>query len=132
MRNDPIRGKTFRFIFDDGAMAGKTFEHTFDADGTVAFRMIGGENKPGDKPDHTPSTKYQVATIRDNVCAVSYLSSAGYTLTTILDFATNKLVAFSSNEKMLGVQRGSFEEVTGGATTASKPRDGTHAPAPRH
>ena len=132
MSDDPIRGKTFRFTFDDGAMAGKTFEHIFDADGTVAFRMIGGEKKLGDKPDHTPSTKYQVATIRDNVCAVSYLSSAGYTLTTILDFATNQLVAFSSNEKILGVQRGSFEEVTGRATKASKPRDGTHAHTPRH
>jgi len=132
MSNDPIRGKTLRFTFDDGPMAGKPFEHTFDADGTVAFRMIGGEKKPGDKPDHAPSTKYEVAAIRDSVGAVSYLSSAGYTLTAILDFATKKLVAFSSNEKMLGIQRGSFEEVTGSATMASKPRDGAHAPAPRH
>jgi hypothetical protein len=131
MSMDPIRGKTLRFTFDDGAMAGKTFEHTFDADGTVVFRILGGEKKAGEKPDHAPSPKYQVATIRDDVRAVSYLSPAGYTLTIILDFATNKLVAFSSNEKMLGLQRGSFEEVAGSATTASNPRDDTHASAPR-
>jgi len=46
------------------------------------------------------------------VSAVSYLSSAGYTLTAVLDFATKKLVAFSSNEKMLGIQHGTFQEVT--------------------
>jgi hypothetical protein len=129
---DPIRGKTLRFTFDDGAMAGKTFEHTFDANGTVVFRMLGGEKKAGEKPDHPPSTKYEVTTIRDDVCAVSYLSSAGYTLTTILDFAAKKLVAFSSNEKTLGLQRGSFEEIVGSATTTSKRHDGAHAPAPRH
>jgi hypothetical protein len=128
MSKDPIRGKTFHFKFDDGAMAGKMFEHTFDAGGTVAFRMISGEKKAGKQP----STKYEVATIREDVCAVSYLSSAGYTLTAILDFATKKLVAFSSNEKMLGIQRGSFEETAGGASMASNPRDAAHAPAPRH
>ncbi len=72
--------------------------------------MVSAERTAGDNSDHAPSTKYEVVAIRDDVCAVSYLSSAGYTLTTILDFATKKLVAFSSNEKMLGVQRGSFEE----------------------
>lgn len=127
MNHDPIRGKTLRFSFDDGAMAGKTFEHTFDADGTVTFRMRGAQEAAG-KLDHALATKYEVATIRDDVCAVSYRSSAGYTLTTILDFATKKLVAFSSNEKMLAIQHGSFED--GSATRASKPRDG--APAPRH
>ena len=44
--HDPIRGKTLRFSFDDGAMAGKTFEHTFDADGTVTFRMRGAKRRP--------------------------------------------------------------------------------------
>jgi hypothetical protein len=41
---------------------------------------------------------------------VSYRSAAGYTLTTVLDFKTRKLVAFSSNEKMLTLQHGTFEE----------------------
>jgi hypothetical protein len=132
MSDNPIRGKTFRFTFHDGAMAGKTFEHAFGADSTVVFHMMGGEQKAGEKLDRAPPTKYELATIRDDVCAVSYLSSAGYTLTTVLDFATKRLVAFSSNEKMLGVQRGSFEELNGAATRASSPHDRAHAPAPRH
>jgi hypothetical protein len=113
MSQDPVRGKTLRFTFDDGPMAGKTFEHAFEENDTVRFRAVGGNGGGGAKegPDRGPGTKYQVATIRDGMCAVSYLSSAGYTLTTVLDFATKKLVAFSSNEKMLALQHGSFEEV---------------------
>ncbi len=133
MNSDPIRGKTLRFTFEDGAMAGKTFEHIFDAGGTVAFRMIGGEEKPGKKAHHTPEANYESARVGDDVCAVSYLSAEGYTLTAVLDFSTKKLVAFSSNEKALSAQHGTFEEVSADAKTAvSKPRDGVRATAPRH
>ena len=109
---NPIGGKTLRFTFTDGQMAGKTFEHSFGADGTLAFRMVGAKNErnEGEKPAAPPTIHYEVAPIREDVCAVSYLSPAGYTLTTVLDFATSKLVAFSSNDKTLGVQHGSFAE----------------------
>jgi hypothetical protein len=123
---DPIRGKTFRFTFDDGPMAGKTFEHTFDADGKVSFRALGEANK-AEPSSAVPSTKFETAVVREDVCAVSYLSSARYTLTTILDFKTGRLVAFSSNEKTLGVQHGSFEEAgkptaRGGNAQAARPQ----------
>jgi hypothetical protein len=39
---------------------------------------------------------------------VSYLES-GYTLTTLLDFKSKKLVAFASNEKGVSAQHGTFE-----------------------
>ena len=129
MRKDRIRGTTLRFTFDDGQMAGKTFEHRFDPDGTVSFRAVGG-NGGGAKADGTPAAKYEVASVRGDVCAVSYLSSAGYTLTTILDFATMKLVAFSSNEKMLSIQHGSFEEAS--AATEAKPANAAQPHAARH
>jgi hypothetical protein len=106
------------------------FEHRFAGDRTVTFRALGGGSQTGtDKPDRAPATKYEIAPVRDDVWAVSYLSSAGYTLTVVLDLATKKLVAFSSNEKMLAVQHGTFE--TAGAAE-SKPRDGTHAGSARH
>ena len=127
MNKDPIRGKTLTFAFDEGAMAGKAFEHRFDVNGTVSFRMVGGDAPRQHKPVQEAKTKYEVATLRDGICAVSYLSSAGYTLTTVLDFTTRKLVAFSSNEKMLSVQRGSFEEST--ATAEAPPGGGAHAGA---
>jgi hypothetical protein len=128
MSKDPVRGKTLRFTFDDGPMAGKAFEHVFDENGTVTFRAVNGDGGGGGgakekgKANPTPDTKYEVATVRSDVCAVSYLSSAGYTLTAVLDFATKKLVGFSSNEKMLALQHGSFEEVRGAAD--AKPKSG--------
>jgi hypothetical protein len=113
MSRDSVGGKVLRFSFDDGPMAKKTFEHHFHENGTVEFRQVAGGKTEGDKkPNGNPATKYELATVRDGVSAVSYLSSAGYTLTAVLDFATKKLVAFSSNEKMLGIQHGTFQEVT--------------------
>lgn len=110
MSIDLIRGKTLRFHFADGVMANKTFDHRFAADGTVTFRMVteGRDDGAGKSAAPKESIRYEVAPIRDDVCAVSYLSK-GYTLTTILDFESMKLVAFSSNEKMVSMQRGTFE-----------------------
>jgi hypothetical protein len=134
MKINRIAGKIVRFSFDDGLMAGKTFEHSFDVDGTVKFRQLGGGAKPGaDESDAkdaagSPGTKYEVGSIRDDVLAVSYRSSVGYTLTAILDFKTNRLVAFSSNEKMHVMQHGTFEVASSEASTAAK-RDGHRAQA---
>jgi hypothetical protein len=116
MRSDPIRGQTIRFTFSDGPMAKKTFEHVFDANGTVSFHMVGGAAKPAaagnaeaDASKKTPDPNYEVAVLNEDVAAVSYLGSGGYTLTTLLDFKTKKLVAFSSDEKGVSVQQGTFE-----------------------
>jgi len=103
MSSDPIRGKTFSFTFEDGPMKGKTFEHTFGADGTVHWRCTDDSQKG--------ASKYESARVNDVVVAVSYLSDSGFTLTSILDFGTGRLVSFASNEKQLINQRGSFEPV---------------------
>ena len=111
MDKDPIRGATIRWTFEDGPMAGKNLEHTFAPDGTVRWRETDG--KPAARGGGGPSAKYQTAAITDDVHAVAYLSpESGYTLTSILDFASGSLVSFASNEKELVVQRGSFERVT--------------------
>ena len=46
MNKDPTRGKTIRWTFTDGPMAKKTFEHRFDENGTVTWRML-GDNAEG-------------------------------------------------------------------------------------
>ncbi len=136
MKTEPIAGKLVRFRFEDGPMAGKTFEHSFDVDGTVKFREIGGGAKPGaersDAKNATgsPGAKYEVASIRDDVLAVSYRSSAGYTLTAILDFKTNGLVAFASSEKTHGMQHGTFEVASSEAPDAPAKREEHRARAP--
>jgi hypothetical protein len=116
MKSDPIRGQTIHFTFGDGPMAKKTFEHVFGKQGTVRFRMVvgdasslGGKNAKQDESKNAPEPKYEIAMVREDLGAVSYLGSGGYTLTTVLDFKTKKLVAFSSNEKGVSVQHGTFE-----------------------
>ena len=100
--HDPIIGKTLRWSFDDGPTAGKIFEHTFAADGTVRWKMVGGGKSGGGE------ALYQVARINDDVCAVSYLSESGYTLTSVLDLDEGTVVGFASNETGLVIQHGHF------------------------
>lgn len=102
MKSDPIRGKTLSWTFEDGPMKGKTFEHTFGADGSVSWRCTDGSQKG--------ASKYESVPVNDVVHAVSYLSEdSGFTLTTILDFGTGRMVSFASNAKQLVTQRGHFE-----------------------
>jgi len=101
MSSDPIRGKTFRWTFTDGQMKGKTFDHTFRSDGKVEFVCTDGSMKG--------AGKYEYEKVGDDVYAVSYQVDKGYTLTTILDASSHKLVAFSSNEKELQMQHGTYE-----------------------
>lgn len=119
MGSDPVRGKTIRWTYDDGPMAGKSFEHTFGNDGTVTWRETGSEDrgtKPAGngkqktgKPATAAKAKYEVAAVNADVCAVSYLSESGFTLTSVLDFDSGTVVSFASNEKELVPQRGMFE-----------------------
>jgi hypothetical protein len=114
MNKDPIRGKTIRWTFSDGPMAKKTFEHSFDKGGTVSWRMLDG-NGQGKLSEEK---KYESVHVGHEVHAISYLGSAGYTLTVVLDFGTGKLVAFASNEKELTLQHGTLET---GSAHASPP-----------
>jgi hypothetical protein len=122
MSQNPVAGKTLRFTFEDGPMAKKTFEHIFEPSGAVRFRSVDA------KGEGTVEKKYEAAAIGSDVYAVSYLGSSGYTLTVVLDLRTNKLIAFSSNEKMHMMQHGTFEEVSGSATR----RANGDQPAPQH
>jgi hypothetical protein len=119
MESDPVHGSTIRWTYQDGPMAGKSFEHAFGKDGTVTWTEKGAD-KPAAKPPTNgqpkerakPSdakAKYEVASINEDVYAVSYLSGSGYTLTSILDFDSGTVVSVASNEKELVVQRGTFE-----------------------
>jgi len=101
---DPIRGNTIRWKFSDGPTANKSFEHEFRADGSLSYRMEGSDKAMTEE-------RYEATRINDNVFAVSYLASSGWTLTSILDFESGKVTAFASNDKSLIVQHGTFELV---------------------
>ena len=107
MSSHPVKGKTIHFVFRDGHMAGKTVAHSFHQDGSLDFDMLDESGASSGKKVHVD--KYEVAKVRDEVYAVAYLGGSGYTLTTVVDFEAKTLVAFSSNEKELGLQHGKIE-----------------------
>ena len=104
-----LRGTTIRWTYADGPMKGKHFEHSF-TDDTVTWKDAG---EP--KPSADSHAKYEFQRISDDVYVVSYLSSHGYTLTTVVEERSGAIVSFASNEKELVVQRGSLERTTGAA-----------------
>ena len=105
MLANPITGHSLRFKFTDGPVAGKSFDHTFSRNGHVTFREVDGD--PNAKAG--AAQQYQVASLNGDTHAVAYLSPSGYTLTTILDFKTLKLIAFASNNQSVTLQQGTFE-----------------------
>ena len=104
MDKDPVRGKTVRWTYEDGPVKGQVFEHTFGSDGKVAYREAGGSTAGGSGAE--PSIPYHVEVIDDHVYAVSYLSTNTWTLTTVVDERSKRIVSFASNEKDLVVQHG--------------------------
>jgi MoaF N-terminal domain len=105
MKTNPIQGKAIQWTFDDGPMAQKTFEHTFNRDGSVTWCTLDA----GKRGNPSTAERSEVASVGQDVYVVSYLGASGYTLTVVLDFRTHHLVAFASNEASLTVQKGTFK-----------------------
>lgn len=95
MNRNALSGKTIRWTFDEGPMAGKSeFEHELREDGTIVWHA-------GDKS--AEEKEYAAMKIADNVYVLSYLSaSSGYTLTTVLNIDTNELVGVASGTNAKG------------------------------
>lgn len=107
LKPDSLYGKTLRWTFKDGPVAGKTFEHTFYEDGSVLFRNVNGR----EKGESAHARIGGCVRINDEVCAVSYLTNAGYTLTVVLNFEERQMVGFASNAREWHQQKGTFEVV---------------------
>ena len=110
MGNDPIRGHTIGWAYDEGPTKGQRFEHTFYDDGTVTYRMATDEAEPREMTEVGERPRYEVAPAGDQVYLVTYLAPSGWTLTSVLDMKTKRVVSVASNEKQLFVQRGTFED----------------------
>jgi hypothetical protein len=98
-QKNSLAGRVFRWTFSGGPTAGKTYEHTFNNDGTVTFKEVGGAPPSGAGGSAMPGAKYASFDIAPNVQLVSYLSSHGYTLTVAMNLASKKLHGFASNDK---------------------------------
>lgn len=107
-KTSPLSGRVLRWKFEEGPTAGGTYEHTFNADGSVEFRKLDGakEGKPTREP------RYGSFEVAPKVQVVSYLAKeSGYTLTVAMNFETGKLYGFASNEKEWYPVSGTLEVV---------------------
>jgi MoaF N-terminal domain len=118
-RADAIRGTTMRWAWTEGPTQGKVHEHVFHDDGTVEWRDAGSappKKQPkvaagaqgSTRPERVPYAAFEVT---PEVFAVSYLSSSGFTLTVVLNFATKQMVGVASGGKDWYPLRGTFEVV---------------------
>ena len=104
---DSLSGKTLRWTFTDGPVAGMRFEHTFDADGSVTWRILDGPGQGQSKREE----RYGTLPLSEDVSTVSYMSAAGDTLTVVLDFSTGRMCAFASSRSDWYPLTGTFEVV---------------------
>lgn len=121
--NDRLSGKTIRWTFSEGQMKDRSFLHQFHEDGTVSFAALEGEKAEAwSKP-----VKCEMTMISGDVALVSYRVDHGFTLTVALNFTNEQLVAFSSNDKRLDMQRGSFIAYDERPTLKTKRAHSAHA-----
>ena len=73
-QKNALAGRVFRWTFADGPTAGKTYEHTFSTDGTVAFKEVGGA-APSGGGGAMPGVKYASFEIAPNVHLVDRKST---------------------------------------------------------
>ena len=103
-----LMNKTVRWTFADGPVAGKTFEHRFNADGSVDYWRVDAGSPKGAPAHEKHCALVEVA---QSVEAVSYLAASGFTLTALLNFDTMRIIAIASNDKQWFQQEGTFEVV---------------------
>jgi len=111
---DRVRGRRLRWTFSEGPQAGKTYEHTFHADGTVEYRAVA--DGAVDAPRGTPGGErpaYAAYPLSESVELVSYRAESGFTLTVALNFADHRMAGIASNSEQWFPARGTFEVAVG-------------------
>ena len=104
---ETLRGKTLRWTFADGPMAGTPIEHTFHDDGSVTWRILEGQGKGVSKQEK----RYASMKVAENVHTASYLAASGHTLTVVLNLATGRMFGYASDNKEWHPLTGTFEVV---------------------
>jgi len=104
---DAIRGRTIRWTFTDGPMAGIPIEHTFNEDGSVVWRIVGGTMNGSSRREK----EYAAVKVSEDVYAISYLAASGHTLSVVLNFKDKSMYGFGSNDKSWTAMKGAFEVV---------------------
>lgn len=113
-KSKSLAGRSFRWTFNEGPTAGKTYEHTFNPDGTVVYQEATSKSEGGKsalEKKATP-TRYAAFEVAPETHLVSYLAESGFTLTVALNLQTKKCYGVASNEKQWFPVTGTLEVVT--------------------
>jgi hypothetical protein len=102
-----LTGKTIRWRFGDGPVAGMTFEHVFNEDGSVTWRIVEG----ADEGATAREKSFAAVRVNEKTWAVSYLGASGHTLTVVLDLDDGRAFGFASDAKSAYSFNGTFELV---------------------
>jgi len=104
---DSLSERTIKWMFDDGPMAGVTFDHEFAGDGSVTWRIVDGPMKGASKREKS----YAAVRVNTTTWAVSYLAASGHTLTVVLSLDDGRAVGFASDNSSWVPMHGRFEFV---------------------
>jgi hypothetical protein len=104
---ESLRGQTVRWTFTDGPVTGTLFEHTFQDDGSVVWRVVEGQGKGASAQEK----HYASMQVTEDVHTVSYLGASGHTLTVVLNLATGRMFGFASSNTDWFPLTGTFEIV---------------------
>ena len=102
-----LMGKSVKWSFGNGPMAGTTFEHRFHDDGSVTWTILDGPYKGATAREKTCGA----VQVNASAIVLSYLAASGHTLTVALSLEDGRMAAFASNDKEWSAMRGTFEMI---------------------
>jgi len=100
-------GRTIKWKFEDGPMAGVEVEHDLNADGSITWRIADGPHKG----TAVREKQYDAHRVSENVWTLSYLAASGHTLTAVLNFTDGRVIAYGSDNVTWTPNHGRFEIV---------------------
>ena len=104
---DALAGKTIQWTFDDGPVAGTTFQHAFAGDGSVTWTIVDGPQQGASAREKS----YAAMKVNDKTLVISYLAGSGHTLTVALDLENGRMAGFGSNNKEWTAMTGTYRFV---------------------
>ena len=90
-----LTGKRIRWKFVDDPMGDTTYEHSFNEDGSITWRIIEGKYAGATATEKS----YAAVKVNDKTWVVSYLAASGHTLTVVLNKDDGKAIGFGPNDK---------------------------------
>lgn len=104
---DLAAGRTIKWTFDDGPMAGVPIEHDLHADGSITWRIVDGPHKGVSRREEP----FDARRVSENVWTLSYRAASGHTLTVVMNAADGRLTAYGSDNASWEPMSGRFEIV---------------------